>query len=88
MFILLVDPMDKNHKDLDVIDLNIHRRAQYLHKAWKRHEYTVYWVGIDLAEKKGLKFYLTRSNDIIRFETEKSYTRKYTCHLVPLQRFL
>ena len=31
-----VDPMDKNHKDLDIIDLNAPRHAQYMHKAWKR----------------------------------------------------
>ena len=34
----LLDPMDKNHKDPDVIDLNVPRHAQYLHKAWKRHQ--------------------------------------------------
>ena len=31
VFFLLVDPMDKNHKDPDVIDLSLPRRAQYLH---------------------------------------------------------
>ena len=36
--ILPVDPMDKNHKDPDVIDLSVPRHAQYLHKAWKRHQ--------------------------------------------------
>ena len=30
------DPMDKNHKDPKVIDLNAPRRAQYVHKAWKK----------------------------------------------------
>ena len=38
VFFLLVDPMDKNHKDLDVIDLSVPRHAQYLHEAWKRHQ--------------------------------------------------
>ena len=38
VFFLLVDPMNKNHKDPDVIDLSIPRRAQYLHEAWKRHQ--------------------------------------------------
>ena len=41
--------MDKNHKDPDVIDLSVPRRAQYLHKAWKRHQDAVYWVDINLA---------------------------------------
>ena len=33
VFFLLVDPMDKNHKDPDVIDLSVPRHAQYLHNA-------------------------------------------------------
>ena len=36
------DPMDKNHKDPEVIDLSEPRRAQYLHKAWKRHQDAVF----------------------------------------------
>ena len=33
VFFLLVDLGDKSHKDLDNIDLNVPRRAQYLHNA-------------------------------------------------------
>ena len=44
VFFLLVDRMDKNHKDPDVIDLNAPRHAQYMHKAWKRHQNAVFWV--------------------------------------------
>ena len=40
-----------------------------MHKAWKRHQNTVYWVDINLALRKGLKFYQTRSNAIILHET-------------------
>ena len=65
VFFLLVDPMDKTHKDPDAIDLSVPRHAQYLHKAWKRHQDAVYWVDINLAIKKGLTFYQTRSNAII-----------------------
>ena len=36
---LPVDPMDKNHKDPDKIDLGAPRLAQYMHKAWKKHQY-------------------------------------------------
>ena len=36
--------------------------VQYLHNAWKRHQDAVYWVHINLAIKKGLTFYQTRSN--------------------------
>ena len=49
----------KNHKDPDVIDLSVPRRAQYMHNAWKRHQNTVQWVNINLALKKGLKSFHT-----------------------------
>ena len=45
--------------------MNVPRRAQYLHNAWKRRQDEVYWVDIDLAIGKGLTFYQTRSNAII-----------------------
>ena len=73
VFFLPVDPLDKNHKDPDVIDLSEPRRAQYLHKTWKRHQDAVYWVDVNLAMKKGLKFYQTRSNAIIFQETLPAY---------------
>ena len=69
VFFLPGDPMDKNHKDPDTVDLNAPRHAQYMHKAWKRHQNTVYWVDINLAQRKGLTFYQARSNAIILFET-------------------
>ena len=73
VFFLLVDLMDKNHKGLDTIDLEAPRHAQYLHKAWNGHQDAVYWVDINLAVKKGLKFYQTRSNAIILQETLPAY---------------
>ena len=73
VFFLPVDPMAKNHKDPETIDLNAPRHAQYMHKAWKRHQNTVSWVDINLALKKGLKFYQTRSNAIILHETLPAY---------------
>ena len=60
VFFLLVDPMNKNQKDPDTIDLEAPRLAQYMHKAWKKHQNTVYWVDFNLALKKGLKFCQTR----------------------------
>ena len=60
-----IDPRDKEHKDPEKIDLNVPRRAQYLHNAWKKHQDAVYWVDINLAIRKGLTFYQTRSNAII-----------------------
>ena len=73
VFFLLVDPMDKSHKDPDVIDLCVPRRAQYVHNAWKRHQDAVYWVDINLAIKKGLTICQTRSNAIILQETLPAY---------------
>ena len=55
VFFLPVDPMDKEHKDPDTIDLGAPRLAQYMHNAWKKHENTVYWVDINLAQRNGLK---------------------------------
>ena len=56
VFFLPVDPMAKSHKDPDDVELNVPRHAQYLHNAWKRHQDAVFWVDINLATEKGLKF--------------------------------
>ena len=42
VFFLPVDPMEKNHKDPDTIDLSVPRHAIYMHEAWKRHQDAVY----------------------------------------------
>ena len=68
-----VNPLNKEHKDPCEIDLNAPRLAWYEQKTWRRHEDTVYWVDIKLAQKKGLKFYQTRSNAIILYDTLPAY---------------
>ena len=73
VFFLPVDPMDKGHEVPGKIDLNVPRRAQYLHNAWKKHQDAVYWDHINLAIRKGLTFYQTRSNAIILHETLPAY---------------
>ena len=65
--------MVKKHKNPDTIDLGAPRHAQYMHIYWKKHENTVYSVDINYAQKKGLKFFQTRSNAIILFETLPAY---------------
>ena len=55
VFFLLVGPMDRNHKDLDTIDLNAPRHAQNMHKKWKKHHNTENWVDINLALRKGIE---------------------------------
>ena len=68
VFFTVVNPMDKEHNDPYEIDLNAPRLASCKQK-WKRHQDTVYWVDIQLAQRKGLKFYQTRSNAIILYDT-------------------
>ena len=65
VFCLSIDPRDKSHKDPEKFDLSVPRYAQYLHNAWKKHQDAVKWVDINLAIRKGLTFYQTRSNAII-----------------------
>ena len=60
-----IDPRDKGHQGPAKIDFNVPRHAQYLHNAWKKHQDAVYWVDVNLAIRKGLTFYQTRSNAII-----------------------
>ena len=73
VFFVLVDPRDKGHQDPATIDFNKPRRAQYLQSAWKKHQDAVFWVDINLALRKGLTFYQTRSNAIILQETLPAY---------------
>ena len=49
------------------------RLAWYKQQTWKRHQDTVYWVDFQLAQRKGLKFYQTRSNAIIFYDTLPAY---------------
>ena len=93
VFFLPIDPRDKWHHNPAKIDLNEPRRARYLHSAWKKHQDAVFWVDINLAIRKGLTFYQTRSNAIIlqgtlpaycipkvvRLKTGESYMRNHTC---------
>ena len=73
VFFLPIDPRDKDHEDPEHFDFSVPRRAQYLHSAWKKHQDAVFWVDIDLAIRKGLTFYQTRSNAIILQGTLPAY---------------
>ena len=72
VFFTAVNPMNKNHRDPQELDLTKPRLASCKLK-WKRHQNTVYWVDIKLARKKGLKFYQTRSNATILYDTLPAY---------------
>ena len=51
VFFTSVNPMDKTHKDPETINLEAPRLARCIHPAWKKHQNTVYWVDIELAQK-------------------------------------
>ena len=66
VYFLPVDPRDEDHRDPEVVDYSVPRRARYLQKSWKRHQDTVFWIDIDQGIiKEGLRFYQTKSNAII-----------------------
>ena len=65
--------MDKEQKDPYKLDLTKPRLASYKQKKRRRHQDTVYWVDIQLAQRKGLKFYQTRCNAIILCDTLPAY---------------
>ena len=73
VFFTAVNPMNKEHKDPYENDFTAPRLAWYKQKTWKRHQDTVYWVDIQLAQKKGFKFYQTRCNAIILYDTLPAY---------------
>ena len=52
VFFTSVVPTNKEHRDPNKIDLEAQRLARYMHTAWKKHQNTVYWVDIKLAQKK------------------------------------
>ena len=73
VFFTAVNPMDKEHKGPYKIDLTAPRLAWYKQKTWKRHQDTVYWVDIQLTQRKGFKFYQARCNAIILCDTLPTY---------------
>ena len=73
VFFTSVDPMNTEHKDPDVINLDAPRLVWYKQKVWKKHQNTVNWVDIKLAQKRGFKFHQTRSNAIILHDTLQAH---------------
>ena len=64
--------MHKKHQDPIELDLTKPRLACYKQK-WKVHQDTMYWVDFQLAQRKRLKFYQTRSNAVILYDTLPAY---------------
>ena len=62
----------KHHRDPQELDLTNPRLAS-CKQEWKRHQDTVHWVDVQLAQRKRLKFYQTRPNAIIVYDTLPAY---------------
>ena len=69
VFFTAVNPMDKELKDPYKLDLTQPRLASYKQKKCKRHQDTVCWVDVQLAQRKGSKFYQTSCNGIMLYDT-------------------
>ena len=69
VFFSALNPMKKDHKDPHELDWAEPRLASFKQKKWKTHQDTVYWVDIQLAQRKGLLFYQTRCNAFIFYDT-------------------
>ena len=54
VFFTSVDPMNKEHRDPNNIDLEAPRLAWYKQKKWKKHQNTVYWVDKNLLNRRDL----------------------------------
>ena len=101
VFFIAVNSMHKNHKDPQELDLTKPRLASYKQKKWNRNQDTVYRVDIQLAQRKGFKFYQTGLNTIIFYDTLPAYciskaivmkseeviTRRYLCHFDHHRKF-
>ena len=72
VFFTAVNPVNKKHRDPHELDLTKPRLASYKQQ-WERHQDTVCWVDIQLAQRKGLKFYQTKSDAIILNDTLPAY---------------
>ena len=55
VFSLLVDPMNKENKDPETVDLNAPRVAWYKQKVGKKHQNTVYWGRYQSCSKERIQ---------------------------------
>ena len=100
VFFTSVDPMNKEYKDPDVINLDAPRLAWYKQKVWKKQQTLCNGLTSNLFKRKDLSSikhdrtqssFTTRSQLIVSWrrswwELEKSYTRKYMRHLDLLRK--
>ena len=102
VFFLLVNPMDKEHKDPETIDLEAPRLALYMHTARKKHQKHGVLGRHQTCSKERIKVLsdaiernhllrhvpsLLYPEKLLGWELEKSYMRKKMRHLDFLRRF-
>ena len=75
-FFTVVNPMDKDHKDPYKLDLTEPRFAWYKQKTWKRHQDTVHWVDMQLAQRKGLNIKQDRTQSSFTTHSQLICIRK------------
>ena len=68
VFFTAVNPVEVHLHEQKEFDLTKPRLAANKQK-WKVHQDAVYWVDIRLVQRKGLKFFQTRSNAIVLYDT-------------------
>ena len=73
VFFTAVNPINKEHRDPQELDLTKPRLASYKQKKWERHQDAVCWVDTQLAQRKGMKFYQARCDAIILHDTLPAY---------------
>ena len=73
VFFTVVNSMNKDHRDPQELDLSKPRLARYKQKRWNIHQDTVYCVDIKLAQQTKLKFYQTKCNVLILYDTLPAY---------------
>ena len=70
VFFTSVDPTNNEHRDPNNIYLGSTASCMVqAEKVEEKHQNTVYWVDVQLTQQKGFKFYQTRSNAIILYDT-------------------
>ena len=73
VFFTSEDPMNKEHRDPNDIDLEAPRLAWYKHKKWKKHQDTVYLGRYKTCSTERIKFYQARSTANILYDTLPAY---------------
>ena len=67
--------------DPDVIDLSVPRHAQYLHKAWRRHQDAGCWVDINLVQENRPVPRRSKHVPLMKAQTSTVETKRFMTEL-------